>query len=66
LKELSGHFKNARHSDHSWWKLVSGTKIDVHHPKALVIRNGVAVYLNADGTPAFFDHESAAQLELTA
>jgi hypothetical protein len=43
-------------------ELVSGTRIDVDHPEALVFRGGVAVFLSADGTPAFFDHESVAQV----
>jgi hypothetical protein len=43
-------------------ELVSGTRIDVDHPEALVFRGGVAVYLSATGVPTLFDHESAAQV----
>jgi hypothetical protein len=34
----------------------SGETIEVDHPEALIVRAGVAVYLSADGTPAWFDH----------
>jgi hypothetical protein len=43
-------------------ELVSGSRVDVDHPEALVVRNGIAVFLKGDGTPVFFDHESAAQI----
>jgi hypothetical protein len=43
-------------------ELTSGTRIDVDHQEALVFRGGVAVYLSADGEPAFFDLESVTQL----
>lgn len=35
---------------------VDGGHIDVDHPEALIVRAGVAVFLAADGTPAWFDH----------
>jgi hypothetical protein len=31
--------------------------IEDDHPEALIVRAGVAVYLAADGTPAWFDHQ---------
>ena len=37
-------------------EFVNGEKIDVDLPEALIVRAGVAVYLSADGTPAWFDH----------
>lgn len=43
-------------------ELSSGTRIDVDHPEALVLRGGVAVYLSAAGMPTLFDHESVAQV----
>jgi hypothetical protein len=43
-------------------ELSSGTRIDVDHPEALVLRGGVAVYLSAAGVPTLFDHESVAQV----
>jgi len=43
-------------------ELVSGTRIEVDHPEALVFRGGVAVYLSAAGVPTLFDHEAVAQV----
>ena len=36
-------------------EFVNGEKIEVDHPEALIVRAGVAVYLSADGTPAWFE-----------
>jgi hypothetical protein len=43
-------------------ELVSGTRFEVDHPAAMVLRGGVAVYLSAAGVPTLFDHESVAQI----
>ena len=43
-------------------ELVSGTRVEVDHPEALVFRGGVAVYIAPDGTPTLFDHEGVSQL----
>ena len=43
-------------------ELVSGARIEVDHPEALVFRGGVAVYLSAAGVPTLFDHDSVAQV----
>jgi hypothetical protein len=43
-------------------ELVSGTRIEVDHPEAMVFRGGVAVYISQDGTPTLFDHEGVSQL----
>lgn len=43
-------------------ELVSGTRLEVDHPEALVFRGGVAVFVSADGEPTLFDHESVSQL----
>jgi hypothetical protein len=37
-------------------EFVNGEKVDVDHPEAMVIRSGVAVFLDATGTPTWFDH----------
>ena len=42
--------------------LVSGDRFQVDHPEALVVRDGVAVYVAAGGFPTLFDHESVGQL----
>ena len=43
-------------------RFVSGEHIDVDHPEALITRGGVAVYFNAAGVPALFDHESVSEV----
>ena len=43
-------------------ELVSGSRIEVDHPEALVFRGGVAVYVSAGGVPTLFDHDSVAQV----
>jgi hypothetical protein len=42
--------------------LVNGDRFQVDHPEALVIRDGVAVFIAAGGVPTLFDHESVSQL----
>lgn len=39
-------------------ELVSGERIIVDHPEAVVIRSGLAVFIDAKGVPTLFDHES--------
>jgi len=43
-------------------ELVSDDEFQVDHPEALVVRGGVAVYIDAGGTPTLFDHESVSQM----
>ena len=43
-------------------QLVSGDRIDIEHPEALVFRNRVAVFFGPDGEIAIFDHEGVAQV----
>jgi len=43
-------------------ELHGGRRFEVDHPKAMVIREGVAVYLSPGGTPIFFDHDSVNQI----
>lgn len=42
--------------------LVNGDRIQIDHPEALVLRDGVAVFIAAGGIPTLFDHESVSQL----
>ncbi len=42
--------------------LVNGDRFEVDHPAALVVRDGVAVYIAAGGIPVLFDHEGVNQL----
>jgi len=42
--------------------LVNGDRFQVDHPEALVLRDGVAVFIAAGGVPTLFDHESVSEL----
>lgn len=41
--------------------LVNGDRFEVDYPDALVVRDGVAVYIGAGGVPILFDHEGVSQ-----
>ncbi len=43
-------------------EFVSGERIAVDHPEALVLRGGVGVYLSPDGVPTLFDHEGVSEV----
>lgn len=43
-------------------ELVSGDRITVDHPEALVIRGDVGVFVSSAGAPHIFDHESVSQV----
>lgn len=42
--------------------LVNGDRYEVDHAKAIVIRDGVAVYVMPGGAPVIFDHEGVSQV----
>lgn len=42
-------------------ELVGGSRFEVDHPGALVVRDGVAVFISPGGVPVLFDHESVTQ-----
>jgi hypothetical protein len=42
-------------------ELVSGDRFQVDHPKALVFRDGVAIFVARGGVPSIFDHEGVSQ-----
>jgi hypothetical protein len=42
--------------------LNGGRRFEVDHPRALVVRDGVAVFLAPGGYPIWFDHESVNQI----
>jgi hypothetical protein len=44
-------------------ELTGGHRFEVDHPRAIVIRDGVAVFLAPGGIPIWFDHESVSQIE---
>jgi hypothetical protein len=41
--------------------LVNGDRIQVDHPEASVLRDGVAVFIAAGGIPMLLDHTSVSQ-----
>lgn len=43
-------------------ELVSGSRIVVEHPEALVYRSGVAVYISPGGALSIFDHEGVSRI----
>jgi len=42
--------------------LVNGDRFEVDHQEALVVRDGVAVFVGHGGVPVLFDHEGVAQV----
>jgi hypothetical protein len=43
-------------------ELNGAEQFEVDHPEALVVRDGVAVFLAPGGIPIWFDHESVNQI----
>ena len=43
-------------------ELHGGRRFEVDHARALIVRDGVAVYLAPGGVPIWFDHESVNQI----
>jgi len=43
-------------------ELVGGSRFEVDHPRAMVVRDGAAVYLRPGSVPVWFDHESVNQI----
>ena len=42
--------------------LVNGDRYEIDHHDALVVRDGLAVYIAPGGVPVIFDHEGVSQL----
>lgn len=42
--------------------MVNGDRLEIDHPDALAVREGIAVFAAAGGVPIFFDHERVSQL----
>jgi hypothetical protein len=42
--------------------LVNGERLEVDHPDALAVRDGVGLFVGPGGGPAMFDHEGVAQV----
>jgi hypothetical protein len=43
-------------------ELHGGKRFEVDHPRAMVVRDGVAVFLAPGGVPIWFDHDSVNQI----
>lgn len=43
-------------------ELVGGHEFEVDHPRAMVVRDGVAVYIRPGGIRVWLDHESVARI----
>jgi len=43
-------------------ELKSGERFEVDGPNAMVVRDGVAVFLAPGGVPVWFDHDSVSQI----
>ncbi len=42
--------------------MVNGDRLEVDHPDALVIRDGVALFAGPGGVPTIFDYEGVSQV----
>jgi hypothetical protein len=54
-------FKNRRPYRPFTVVLVNGDRFEVDFPNALVVRDGMAVYIAAGGAPILFDYEGVSQ-----
>jgi hypothetical protein len=43
-------------------ELASGDRVEIDFPNAIVIRDGVAVFVAPGGVPVIFDHEGVSQI----
>jgi hypothetical protein len=43
-------------------EFVSGERVSVDHPEALVLRGGVAAYISPEGVPTLLDHEGVSEV----
>jgi hypothetical protein len=42
--------------------MVNGDRLEVDHPDALAVRDGVALFAGPGGVPVVFDHEGVSQV----
>lgn len=42
--------------------LVNGDRVEIDHPDALVVRDGIAMFAGPGGVPWVFDHEGVSQV----
>jgi hypothetical protein len=41
---------------------VNGERLEIDHPEAVVVRDGVGLFVGPGGVPSVFDHEGVAQV----
>ncbi len=44
-------------------ELLNGRRFEVDHARAMVIRDGVAVFMAPGGIPVWFDHDSVLRIQ---
>jgi len=42
--------------------LENGDRVEIDHPEAIVVRDGVALFAAPGGAPVIFDHEGVSQV----
>jgi hypothetical protein len=42
--------------------LVDGDRVEIDHPNAIAVRDGIALFAAPGGIPVFFDHEGVSQI----
>jgi hypothetical protein len=60
--ETLNAFKNRKPFQPFTVVMVDGDRLEVDFPNALVVRDGMAVYLSAGGAPILFDYEGVSQI----
>lgn len=55
-------FKNRRPFQPFTVALVNGDRVEVDHPEALAVRDGLALFAAPGNIPWFFDHEGVSQI----
>ena len=43
-------------------ELIGGDRFEIDHPRATVVRDGVAIYVRPGGIPVHFDHDNVVQI----
>ena len=43
-------------------ELNTGSRVEIDHPEATVIREGVAIFIGPGFVPVYFDHDSVTQI----
>jgi hypothetical protein len=44
-------------------ELAGGERFEIDHPRATVVRNGIAIFLRSGGIPVYFDHDSVLKID---